>query len=133
MQRAVIDAEVIAEVIADFDLKGMTSEFYAAGYDASAAYQGITEYEAEAGILRSPGESGPDERGIHAQERMMPKRASLAPAANGNNGNLTASDALAYLQEVIEGMKSRSATAGPHRSETGMKIRISTGRPGHFS
>ena len=133
MQRPLIDADVIAEVIADFDLKGMTSEFYSSSYDASAAFQGITEYEAEAGILRSSVESGHDEMGIHGQERMMPKRVSLAPAAGGNPGNLTTSDALAYLQEVIEGMKGRAATAGSHRNETGMKRRISTGRPGHFS
>ena len=133
LQRAVIDADVIAEVIADFDLKGMTSEFYSSEYDASAAFQGITDYDTEASVMRDPVPSSQDEMGIHAEARMKSRHASLAPGTNSSNGNLTASDALAYLQEVIEGMKGRAAATGPHRGETGMKIRISTGRPGHFS
>jgi general secretion pathway protein A len=133
LQRAVIDADVIAEVIADFDLKGMTSEFYSSDYDASAAFQGITEYETEESLMRDPLASSQDEMGIHAEARMKSRRASLAPGSNSSNGNLTAPEALAYLQEVIEGLKGRSAVASPQQNETRMRARIRTGRPGHFS
>jgi general secretion pathway protein A len=125
LKRTSIDASVVEEVIGDFDLKGMTAEFHDSGM------QIISDFEQEASMLRASMEDVQDES--HAGDLRKSKFASLAPVASGHNPNLTAAEALAYLQEVIERLKGRSAAASPHRSEAGVKLKVSTGRPGHFS
>lgn len=135
LKRAIIDADAIEEVVADFDLKSMTSEFYKSGYADLSTRQGISNLsEPEAGAVSGSRHGGQDGNGIHRDgTRVNSNLVPLAPAVTGSNGNLTAPEALAYLREVTERLKSCTAAAGPHRSEKGIRIRINKASSGHFS
>ena len=133
LKRSVIDADVIEEVMGDFDLRSMTSEFStSSGFGSS--HQGIPEYlEPEERGMRPSVESAQNEVGMHAGgARVNPRLVPLkAQAVNGSDGNLTTSEALAYLQDVIERLKGSPGVGSPHLNESGIRIRMSTGRPGH--
>jgi general secretion pathway protein A len=132
LRATAIDVEVVKEVAKDVGLEELTSEFYVPGAPGTSSRQAVEVGEHENERL-SFIDSAPDEVGIHAQmSRANSKVVPLAQAISGQ-GNMSATEALAYLQDVIEGLRSRRSTAGPRRSDGRMRNRTGLGTQGHFS
>jgi general secretion pathway protein A len=131
LRQPTIGVDVIKEVAADVGLEELSREFHGAGAQAPAQQMAeVTDYEADRQSLI---DAMPDEINIHAE--MARANAKVVPLTQALSGqaNMSATEALAYLQDVIEGLRSRRSAAGQRRGDGRPRNRTGLGTQGHFS